>query len=204
MLRRSLIALGIAAALVATGCSSDDTPDANGTATPTATETATAVATAAPTETTSVTAPAPASHLDASYEIEGQVVTLVGGVAEVQAAPGSASKITTRVFGNEAMGDLNGDGKEDTAFLLTQDGGGSGTFFYVVVALKTDDGYTGTNAVLLGDRVAPQTTEIHGIELIVNYAERAPGEPMTAQPSVGVSKYLKVVDGELVETTPGA
>ncbi|PKN81086.1 MAG: hypothetical protein CVU47_08065 [Chloroflexi bacterium HGW-Chloroflexi-9] len=201
MFRRSLIALGIGVALVATACSSDDT---DGTATPIATETATVVATAAPAETASATAPAPASHLDASYEIEGQVVTLVGGLAEVEAAPGSASKVTTRVFGNEAMGDLNGDGKEDIAFLLTQDGGGSGTFFYVVVALKTDDGYTGTNAVLLGDRVAPQTTEIRGSELIVNFAERAPGEPMTTPPSIGVSKYLKVVDGELVETTPGA
>lgn len=201
MLRRSLIALGIVLALVGTACDSDDTDSAS---TPAATETATAVATTAPTETATTPAPAPASHLDASYEIEGQVVTLVGGLAEVEAAPGSASKITTRVFGNEATGDLNGDGKEDIAFLLTQDGGGSGTFFYVVVALKTDDGYAGTNAVFLGDRIAPQTTEIHGAELIVNYAERAPGEPMTAQPSVGVSKYLEVVDGELVETTPGS
>jgi hypothetical protein len=204
MLRRFLIALGFAVALVTTACSSDDTTDADGTATAAATETATAVATVAPTETASATAPAPASHLDASYEIDGRVVVLVDGLAEVEAAPGSASKITTRVFGNEAMGDLNGDGKEDIAFLLTQDGGGSGTFFYVVVALKTDDGYTGTSAVLLGDRIAPQTTEIHGTELIVNYAERAPGEPMTAQPSIGVSKYLKVVDGELVETTPAS
>ncbi|MDP2328133.1 MAG: hypothetical protein Q8M79_08610 [Dehalococcoidia bacterium] len=201
MFRRSLIALGIGIALVATACSRDDT---DGTATPTATETATAAATAAPTETASATAPAPASHLDTSYEIEGQVVTLVGGVAEVEAAPGSALKITTRVFGNEAMGDLNGDGKEDIAFLLTQDGGGSGTFFYAVVALKTADGYTGTNAVLIGDRIAPQTTEIHGTELIVNYADRAPGEPMTTPPSIGVSKYLKVVDGKLVEAMPGA
>ncbi|MDP3207563.1 MAG: hypothetical protein Q8M65_00300 [Rhodoglobus sp.] len=136
--------------------------------------------------------------------VSALVVTLVGGMAETAAAPGSASRVTTRFFGNEAKGDLNGDGNEDIAFLLTQDGGGSGTFFYVVVALRTDDGYTGTNAVLLGDRIAPQTTEIHGTELIVNYAERAPDEPMTTPPSIGVSKYLKVVDGELVETTPAS
>ncbi|MDO9444659.1 MAG: hypothetical protein Q7K37_05035 [Dehalococcoidia bacterium] len=204
MLRRSLIALGIAVALVATGCSNDDADGADGAATPAATETATAVATLAPTETATVAAPAPASHRDTAYEVEAQVVTLVGGMAETAAAPGSASRVTTRFFGNEAKGDLNGDGNEDIAFLLTQDGGGSGTFFYVVVALRTDDGYTGTNAVLLGDRVAPQSTEIDGTELIVNYAERAPGEPMTAQPSVGVSKYLKVVDGQLVETTPAS
>jgi hypothetical protein len=111
--------------------------------------------------------------------------------------PGSAAKIVTRYFGNEATGDLNSDGTPDTALLLTQSGGGSGTFYYVVVALKTKDGYMGTNAVLLGDRIAPQTTELRDGTVIVNYADRKPGEAMTTLPSVGVSKYLKVVDGVL-------
>ncbi|HUO75623.1 MAG TPA: TspO/MBR family protein [Candidatus Paceibacterota bacterium] len=100
-------------------------------------------------------------------------------------------------FGNEATGDLNGDGKPDTAFIVTSQPGGSGTFFYVIVALRTATGYTGTNAVLLGDRIAPQTTEIRGGELIVNYADRRPDEPFTAQPSVGKSMYLKVLNGVL-------
>ncbi len=138
-------------------------------------------------------------YKNASYSIDGHSVTLVQGYAEEEAAPGSASKIVTQYFGNEAHGDLNGDGKEDIAFLLTQSGAGSGTFYYAVVALNNgDDTYTGTNAVLLGDRIAPQTTEIHGAQLVVNYADRAPGEPMTAQPSVGVSKYLKLNGTELV------
>jgi len=135
---------------------------------------------------------------DATYVIENQPVTLVNGKAEAPAAPGSASKVVTTYFGNEAVGDLNGDGKPDTAFILTQNQGGSGTFYYVVVALKTNTVYQGTNAVVLGDRIAPQTTEIKDGQLVVNYAERATGEPMTAQPSVGVSKYLKVEGGNLV------
>ena len=140
-----------------------------------------------------------ASPKDATYSINGQAVTLVNGKAEVEAAPGSASKITTTYFGNEAVGDLNGDGTPDTAFLLTQSTGGSGTFYYVAVALKTSKGYQGTNAVLLGDRIAPQTTQIKDGQLIVNYADRAAGEPMTASPSVGVSKYLKVSGNQLIE-----
>ena len=102
-------------------------------------------------------------------------------------------------FGNEATGDLNGDGLPDTAFIFTEDGGGSGTFFYVAVHLKTLNGYKDTNAVFLGDRIAPQTTEIKNGELIVNYADRRPTDPMTTAPSVGVSKYLKVQGMELVE-----
>lgn len=146
--------------------------------------------------------PPAATPKDATYQIEGNPVTLVNGLSEVEAAPGSASKTVTRYFGNEATGDLNGDGQPDVAFLLTQESGGSGTFFYVVAALQIESGSVGTNAILLGDRIAPQSTTIQDGTIVVNYAERKPGEPFTAAPSVGVSKYLKVVDGELVAATP--
>lgn len=134
-----------------------------------------------------------------TFVLSKKEVTLVDGFSEVEAATGSASKITTRYFGNEAFGDLNGDGKDDAAFLITQDNGGSGTFFYVVAALRTETGYEGTNAVLLGDRIAPQTTELRDGMLIVNYADRNPDESFTTSPSVGVSKYLLVVNNELIE-----
>lgn len=141
----------------------------------------------------------PESHRNATYMIDGRAVTLVNGTAEEETISGAATKTITRYFGNEAYGDVNGDDVSDIAFLLSQDLGGSGTFYYVVAALKIGGGYKGTNAVLLGDRVAPQPTEIRDGVIIVNYAERAPGEPMTARPSVGVSKYLRVVDDRLVE-----
>jgi hypothetical protein len=139
------------------------------------------------------------SPQDATYVIEGQSVTLIHGVSATSTAPGSASQTTTQYFGNEATGDLNGDGIPDVGFILTQNSGGSGTFYYAAVALKTASGYRGTNAILLGDRIAPQTTEIKDGVLIVNYADRNPGEPMTAQPSLGVSNYLLVENGSLVE-----
>jgi len=131
-------------------------------------------------------------YKNATYIIEGQSVTLINGKAEAPTAPGSVSKIVTQYFGNESFGDLTNDGVPDIAFILTQDSGGSGTFYYAVAAIRTASGYKGTNAILLGDRIAPQTTQIEYGEAVFNYADRATGEPMTAQPSVGVSKYLKV------------
>ena len=109
-----------------------------------------------------------------SYMIEGREVTLVNGYSEIEIAPNSASKIITKYFGNEAEGDISGDGVSDISFLITQESGGSGVFYYLVSAIKTDLGYKGTNAILLGDRIAPQTTEIRNGEIIVNYADRKP------------------------------
>jgi hypothetical protein len=141
------------------------------------------------------------SPKNATYIIEGQAVTLVNGMSVTPTAPGSATQVTTQYFGNETTGDLNGDGLPDTAFILTQNSGGSGTFYYVAVALNTSRGYVGTNGVLLGDRIAPQTTEIKNGQVIVSYADRKTGDAMTVPPSVGVSKYLTVSGNQLTETT---
>ncbi len=100
-------------------------------------------------------------------------------------------------FGYELKTDLDADGDEDVVFIVTQELGGSGTFFYAVAALKTDHGYVGSDGYLLGDRIAPQSTEVspnprHKNVIVVNYADRAVGEPMTTPPSVGKSVYLKI------------
>lgn len=133
-----------------------------------------------------------------TYEIEGQSVRLDDGYAEIVDIPGSNHKSVIKYFGNEASGDLNGDNNPDKAFLFTKDNGASGTFFYVVAALKANKGYVGTNAILIGDRIAPQNTEIRDGILIVNYADREPGQPMTSSPTAGISKYLRVI-GEKLE-----
>ncbi len=135
-----------------------------------------------------------------AYTIDGQEVVLVNGVAETPAAPQSITKVVTMYFGNEARGDLNNDGVEDVSFLLTEESGGSGTFYYVVTALGTATGYKGTNAVFLGDRIAPQSTYIKNEKLTVSYADRTQGESMDTVPTRGVSKTLTVIGGELVET----
>ena len=176
--------------------------------TPTATKVPVATITVTPTQVAPTPAPTLAATIepqpipsvkDATYLVESRPITMVNGLSAVEAAPGSASKITTRYFGNDARGDLNADGREDVALLLTQEGNGSGTFFYVVVALRTTTGDQGTNAILLGDRIAPQSTSIEKGVIVVNYADRKQGEPMTKQPSVGVSRKFIIADSNLVE-----
>lgn len=138
---------------------------------------------------------------NSTLTINNNTVTLVNGLSQITAAPQSASMVTTKYFGNEAVGDLNGDGRPDIAFLVTQDGGGSGLFYYVIVALAKSNGYKTTNAFYIGDRIAPQSTEIHpdSRELYVNFAERNKGEPMSTQPSVGATLFLKVTPNDTLE-----
>lgn len=126
--------------------------------------------------------PAKDDYKEASYMIEGQRLTLGA---------------TAAYFGNELKTDLDGDGREDVAFIVTYAPGGSGTFYYAVAARNTEQGYVGSDGYLLGDRIAPQPTTLspnprHVRVVVFNYADRAPGEPMTAQPSVGKSAYLKL------------
>lgn len=149
-------------------------------------------------------APAPQAAFDAknsTFTLDGQAVTLKDGLSSIPSAPGSASSTTTRYIGHEGRGDLNNDGQEDVAFMVTQDGGGSGLFYYAVAAIKTADGYKTTNGFLIGDRIAPQSIVIpqNSNEFQVNFADRKQGEPMSAEPSVGSVLLLKVTPQGVLE-----
>lgn len=155
----------------------------------------------APSEPTAKRPPA-AKPEDSIFIIDGAPVGLMDGQASEAAAPGSESAIVTRIFGVPVAADLDLDGDTDAAVMLSRETPGSGTFYYAAASIKEDWGYRGTEARLLGDRIAPQTLEVRDGLIIANYAERKPGEPMTAQPSVGVSRTYVLFGGELQETEP--
>jgi hypothetical protein len=141
------------------------------------------------------------SH-DGTYIIDSQEITLKNGVSEIPSAPGSASKIITKYFGNDLKHDLNEDGREDKVFIVTQETGGSGTFYYVVALLDTVDGFVGSDGVFLGDRIVPQTISIDEGEtvkgtnrlnvVLVNYLDRKNSEDFTIEPLIRKSIWLKL------------
>lgn len=81
--------------------------------------------------------------------------------------------------------------------VIASEPGGSGTFYYVAVAELDGSVYTGSAGVLLGDRIAPQRVTFADGVVTVDYAERRPGEPMSAQPSVTASKRFVYRNGVL-------
>jgi hypothetical protein len=122
---------------------------------------------------------------NSTYIVEGQEVALTNGYAEVVTAAGSAAKTLTQYFGNELQIDVNKDGKIDSVFFLTQNTGGSGTFFYVALARQTENGYAGSKAVFVGDRIEPQSIAM-GPEntIVVHYNDRGINDSFAVTPSV--------------------
>lgn len=188
----NLIDVGQKLCIPAKGASTATAPAAN--TTPAATTTTAPAATAS--------APALTAALlgNATYTVPdapGGKITLNGGKAEVEVAPGSASKFTAQLGEQIANGTL-GSQPYAAAILITS-GGGSGTF-YNVAAVPNENGKAGTGIVtLLGDRIKVSSVAIENGAIKVSYLDRKPDEPFTAEPTVAMSKVLVVENGKLVE-----
>lgn len=125
-----------------------------------------------------------------SYIVSGEIFNLKNGRAENTYSTSSASKNILNIFGEPVYGDLNGDSVMDAVILLENNTGGSGMFYYAVLVINTGTTSKPTNAMLLGDRIAPQTVEIQDGHALYNFAERRYGEPMTTRPSMGKSVWV--------------
>ena len=139
--------------------------------------------------------------LNTTYLIENKAVTLVSGKSEEQ-IPNSSMVIKSYNWNTPVEGSLIEltSEKKDASFILVQESGGSGIFYYIVASLASNEGFIGTNGILLGDRIVPQNMQITQDKIIiVNFADRAEGASMTDKPSVGVSKFFKVQGAVLIE-----
>ena len=137
-----------------------------------------------------------------TYTLEGATARLENGKAVITNTEGTT---TVQLFGEPVYADFNKDGVNDAALMLTKNDGGSGTFFYAVLAISKNGLYYPTNALLLGDRIAPQTITITDGRAVYNYAERKATDPMTTPPSIGKSLYINydAQSGQIGELAQG-
>lgn len=134
---------------------------------------------------------------NARYRIGSTVITLVNGRSDIEAAPGSASRITTQLTERRAYGDIDGN-VADAAVALTYSGGGSGTFTYIGFQSGAQAASVGPT-VLLGDRVTVTGLSIANGRIMVTYLDRRPAEALTVLPTLPVTKLYAVSGGTLVE-----
>ncbi len=97
----------------------------------------------------------------------------------------------------KASGELNADGKADTAVLLASSGGGSGVFIYLAAYVSGPVTYKGTNAIFIGDRISPESVSIDNGVITLKYLDRKLEEPFAAEPTIPVSAQFVYRKGSL-------
>ncbi|CAN1487989.1 hypothetical protein MCEMAEM6B_00104 [Mycobacteriaceae bacterium] len=129
---------------------------------------------------------------DLTITIDTEEFNMSDGVAEIAPSQGSGTANTLRLIGVPVLGDSDGDGTPDAALLVQHDPGGSGTFYYAVVAINDGGSYRASNALLLGDRIEPRAVEFTDGRFVYTYAERKPGDAMSERGSVEKSVTVTV------------
>lgn len=137
---------------------------------------------------------------NAQYELPDLgVFRLIDGRYENKYGAG-ATQVNQVDLQSASLGDLNGDGSPDAAVTLAWNGGGSGTFVYLVALV--DDGGTPKQAAveLLGDRVVIKGLSIENGQVDVALEGFAPGDPACC-PSLAATRTYKLDGSKLIEGT---
>jgi heat shock protein HslJ len=115
---------------------------------------------------------------------------------------GETVKLGTSIkyFGNEVRTDLNADGREDVAFLVSS---ADGKTFYAVGALNTPSGWVGTSATYVGENIAPQSSSPgDGNTIVINYAENNVGKSLVLKLDQNNLEFGEVVQNFEGEADP--
>lgn len=130
-----------------------------------------------------------------AYLIEKEVVRLHNGYAR-ESIPGASAVIITELAYPPVYADLTVDKDKEAVSVLRQQTGGSGTFYYLVVA----DNAAPVQSYFLGDRINIVSVKIVKDVITVEYLERADSQPMAVRPAIKTRKNFKLVDNVLVSS----
>lgn len=131
---------------------------------------------------------------NATYVYDDGSYTLSNGRAET-----SSGEEIMLLEEQNAYGDINADGRDDTVLFLVRMGGGSGVFVHVGAYVSGPVNYNGTNTIFLGDRIAPQSASIANGVITVRYLDRQEDQPFSVEPTIPTSRVFVFENGELVE-----
>ena len=119
----------------------------------------------------------------------GKTITLVNGAYTTGSG---ADQYSVQMLDMVALGDMNGDGVNDAAILLVENGGGSGQFESVIAVLNNGGVPTQAGYAKLGDRVLVHSLEIAGGTLNLKLVVQGPNDPMCCPSQVEAQSYRMV------------
>jgi len=138
---------------------------------------------------------------NATYSgIYDEPVTLTDGVYEGEPfVEGGAARPTVTLVPMTAFGDLNGDGVDDAAVLLSENSGGSGVFTYLAAVVNDNGQPVNAGTVMLGDRVQIKSMVIENEQIEIEMITQGPNDPMCCA-TLKVRQTYALQDGQLAET----
>jgi PBP1b-binding outer membrane lipoprotein LpoB len=157
-------------------------------------------ATFAPATSTSV--PKEAKEiLNAQYQLGAtdalQVVQLVNGKFE-QGTSGSADFISVSVTDFVAVGDLNADGTNEVAALVSENYGGSGVFVFLAVYTSENGTLNFQNSTMVDDRPQLTTLSIENGEIFLGTVIHGSDDPMCC-PTLRTTRHYRFAEGNQLD-----
>ena len=104
-----------------------------------------------------------------------RTVTLVNGSYSEGSGASAFSVQMLNVYG---FGDLNGDGKDDAAVILAENGGGTGTFVSVIAVTNQSGAPHQAGQKQLGDRVIVNSVDISSGVIHLDMVVQGPSDPL--------------------------
>jgi hypothetical protein len=135
-----------------------------------------------------------------------QTVQLKDGKLE-QGIPGSDNYLAVAMTEFVAIGDLNADGQDEIAVLVSENYGGSGVFVFLALYANVDGALTFQTSIMVDDRPQLNALSINGGEIFLDAVIHGTDEPMCC-PTLRTIRHYRLVDNLLDMTdyttfTPG-
>ena len=153
---------------------------------------------------TSTTVPEEASEIrNAQYQLGAsdvlQVVQLADGKFE-QGTPGGTDFVSVSLTDFVAVGDLNGDGTNEIAALVSENYGGTGVFVFLAVYTNENGTLTFQNSTMIDDRPKLQALTIENGEIFLDAMIHGRDDPMCC-PALRTTRHYRFGEGNQLDMT---
>ena len=124
-----------------------------------------------------------------------QIIQLTDGSFE-QGTPGSEDFMSIEVTDFVAFGDLDADGTQDAAALISENYGGTGVFVFLVVYSNVNGTWTFQTSNMVDDRPQLNALSIENNEIFLDAVIHGTDEPMCC-PTLRTTRHYRFVDNLL-------